>query len=466
VTAPHGAPERAHKLWGGRFAGGPAREFDALNGSLATDFRLWPFDVQASKAWAVALWDAGVLTIAESDTIAAGLDAVANRIELGAAPAPTDEDVHTLIDRLLHDEIGEVASKLHTGRSRNDQVATATRLWAMDACRRIDGALRSLQHALLDRAEQLTDNLMPAYTHLQRAQPVSVAHWLLSHFWPLERDRARVTAALASASVMPLGSGAIAGCGFPVSRVLLQGTLGFADRTRNSIDGVSDRDFIAELLFALALHATHVSRLAEDLIIYGTSEFAFVKFGDAFSSGSSMMPQKRNPDALELARAAAGRRLGEITALLAVLKGLPSGYNKDLQEDKALLFGAVDATLLVLPAVSGTMRDLSFQVERMAAAVDPSMMATDLADYMVDRGATFREAHAAVGALARVSEEKGIPLSAIPSDVLQSTHATLDAGAAAALGADRSVARREVEGGTGPRAVADQIALAHAALRT
>ena len=466
MTAPHGAPERAHKLWGGRFAGGPAREFDALNGSLATDFRLWPFDVQASKAWAVALWDAGVLTLAESDTIAAGLNAVAQRIEAGAAPAPTDEDVHTLIDRLLHDEIGEVASKLHTGRSRNDLVATATRLWAMDACRRIDGALRSLQHALLDRAEQLTDNLMPAYTHLQRAQPVSVAHWLLSHFWPLERDRARVVAALASASVMPLGSGAIAGCGFPVSRVLLQGTLGFADRTRNSIDGVSDRDFIAELLFALALHATHVSRLAEDLIIYGTSEFGFVKFGDAFSSGSSMMPQKRNPDALELARAAAGRRLGEITALLAVLKGLPSGYNKDLQEDKALLFGAVDATLLVLPAVSGTMRDLSFQVERMAAAVDPSMMATDLADYMVDRGATFREAHAAVGALARVSEEKGIPLNAIPGDVMQSTHAALDGGAAAALGADRSVARREVEGGTGPRAVADQITLARAALRT
>ena len=466
MTAPHGTPERAHKLWGGRFAGGPAREFDALNGSLATDFRLWPFDVQASKAWAVALWDAGVLTLAESDTIAAGLDAVAQRIELGAAPAPTDEDVHTLIDRLLHDEIGEVASKLHTGRSRNDQVATATRLWAMDACRRIDGALRSLQHALLDRAEQLTDNLMPAYTHLQRAQPVSVAHWLLSHFWPLERDRARVAAALASASVLPLGSGAIAGCGFPVSRVLLQGTLGFASRTRNSIDGVSDRDFIAELLFALALHATHVSRLAEDLIIYGTSEFGFVKFGDAFSSGSSMMPQKRNPDALELARAAAGRRLGEITSLLAVLKGLPSGYNKDLQEDKALLFSAVDATLLVLPAVSGTMRDLSFQVERMAAAVDPSMMATDLADYMVGRGATFREAHAAVGALARVSEETGTPLNAIPGEVMQATHATLDAGAAAALGADRSVARREVEGGTGPQAVADQIATARAALRT
>lgn len=465
MTAPNGTADRTHKLWGGRFAGGPAREFDALNGSLATDFRLWPFDIEGSKAWAVALWDAGVLTLAESDTIVSGLDAVARRIDAGAAPKPTDEDVHTLIDRLLHDEIGDVASKLHTGRSRNDQVATATRLWAMDACRRVDGALRSLQHTLLERAEEVRDHLMPAYTHLQRAQPVSVAHWLMSHFWPLERDRARIAAALASASVLPLGSGAIAGCGFPVSRVLLQGTLGFAGRARNSIDGVSDRDFIAELVFALALHATHVSRLAEDLIIYGTSEFAFVKFGDAFSSGSSMMPQKRNPDALELARASAGRRLGEITGLLAVLKGLPSGYNKDLQEDKSILFGAVDATLLVLPAVSGTVRDLTFQVERMRAAVDPSMMATDLADYMVERGATFREAHAAVGTLARMSEEKGIPLTAIPGDVMRATHAALDEGAVDALSADRSVGRRDVEGGTSPRAVDEQLASARAALK-
>ena len=465
MTAPNGTADRTHKLWGGRFAGGPAREFDALNGSLATDFRLWPFDIEGSKAWAVALWDAGVLTLAESDTIVAGLDAVARRIDAGAAPKPTDEDVHTLIDRLLHDEIGDVASKLHTGRSRNDQVATATRLWAMDACRRVDGALRSLQHTLLERAEEVRDHLMPAYTHLQRAQPVSVAHWLMSHFWPLERDRGRIAAALTSASVLPLGSGAIAGCGFPVSRVLLQGTLGFAGRARNSIDGVSDRDFIAELVFALALHATHVSRLAEDLIIYGTSEFAFVRFGDAFSSGSSMMPQKRNPDALELARASAGRRLGEITGLLAVLKGLPSGYNKDLQEDKSILFGAVDATLLVLPAVSGTVRDLTFQVERMRAAVDPSMMATDLADYMVERGATFREAHAAVGTLAKMSEERGVPLTAIPGDVMRATHAALDEGAVDALSADRSVGRRDVEGGTGPRALDEQLASARAALK-
>src|SRR5437588_7068017 len=288
----------SHKLWGGRFSTPTATVLEALNRSIGTDYRLWPFDISLSQAWAVALWGAGVLTLEESKKIERGLTVVGQKLAAGAQPLGSDEDVHTLIDRMLHDEIGEVASKLHTGRSRNDQVATATRLWSMDACTKVDTATRTLQHSILEKATALEDALMPAYTHLQRAQPVSAAHWMLSHFWPLERDRARIASASHAAAVLPLGSGAIAGCAFPISRVLLQGSLGFSTISQNSIDAVGDRDFVAELLFAVAMTATHLSRLAEDLIIYGSSEFGFVQFGEAFTTGSSMMPQKRNPDAL------------------------------------------------------------------------------------------------------------------------------------------------------------------------
>src|SRR4051812_12993745 len=290
------AAAKAHKLWGGRFKGASsAPEFDALNNSIGVDFRLWPFDVELSKAWAMALYGAGVLTLEECNAIEAGLDAVATRLLTGEEPIPSDEDVHTLIDRLLHDEVGDVASKLHTGRSRNDQVATACRLWAMDAAGQLDVAVRQLQQVMIDQAHGLETALMPSYTHLQRAIPVSGGHWLLAHFWPLERDRARLKAAAKSAAVLPLGSGAAAGCAYPVSRTLLKGTLGFDSVSPNSIDAVSDRDFVAEMLFSAALIGTHLSRLAEDLIIYGSSEFGFVSFGDQFTSGSSMMPQKRNP---------------------------------------------------------------------------------------------------------------------------------------------------------------------------
>jgi argininosuccinate lyase len=277
----------AHKLWGGRFAGGPSPLLEALNRSITVDIRLWPHDVRLSKAWAVALWDAGVLTLEESRELERGLDQVAERLAAGEPPTAADEDVHTFIDRLLHEALGgsPAAGKLHTGRSRNDQVATATRLWTIDACARLDAAVRELQQALLARAEALQRALVPAYTHLQRAQPVSAAHWLLSHFWPLERDRRRLAAAAQGASEMPLGSGAVAGSAFPVSRVLLKESLGFAAVSRNSIDAVGDRDFVAEVLFTLALLGAHLSRLAEDLILFGSSEFGFVRFGDGFSTG-------------------------------------------------------------------------------------------------------------------------------------------------------------------------------------
>lgn len=456
---------QTHKLWGGRFGGGSAPAFDALNNSIGIDFRLWPFDITLSKAWAVALWNAGVLSLEESQSMERGLDAVARRFEAGAAPVPSDEDVHTMIDRLLHEEVGDVASRLHTGRSRNDQVATATRLWTMDAVARLDLAARELQQVIIDRAAEVEAVLMPAYTHLQRAQPVSAAHWLLAHFWPLERDRRRLRAAARSAAVLPLGSGAVAGAAYPVSRTLLQGTLGFDAISPNSMDAVSDRDFVAEVLFACTLMATHLSRFAEDLIIYGTSEFGFVQFGERFSSGSSMMPQKRNPDALEITRGSAAHLLGDLTALLATIKGLPSSYNKDLQDDKRALFDATDTMLLVLPALAGSLGEVKFRPDRMRAALSAGLMATDLADYLVRKGATFREAHSAVGKLVREAEEQGIELDALPAASFAAAHELFVADARDALSPERSVAHREVHGGTGPAAVKAQLEAARAAIR-
>ena len=456
---------KTHKLWGGRFGGGSAPAFDALNNSIGIDFRLWPFDITLSKAWAVALWNAGVLTLEESQSMERGLDAVARRFEAGAAPVPSDEDVHTMIDRLLHEEVGDVASRLHTGRSRNDQVATATRLWTMDAVGHLDRAARELQQVIIDRAAEVETVLMPAYTHLQRAQPVSAAHWLLAHFWPLERDRRRLRAAAKSAAVLPLGSGAVAGSAYPVSRTLLQGTLGFDAISANSMDAVSDRDFVAEVLFACTLMATHLSRFAEDLIIYGTSEFGFVQFGERFSSGSSMMPQKRNPDALEITRGSAAHLLGDLTALLATIKGLPSSYNKDLQDDKRALFDATDTMLLVLPALAGSLGEVKFRPDRMRAALSAGLMATDLADYLVRKGATFREAHSAVGKLVREAEEQGIELDALPAASFSAAHELFVADMRDTLSPERSVAHREVHGGTGPAAVKAQLEAARAAIR-
>jgi len=454
----------SHKLWGGRFAGGPAPELDAVNRSIGTDFRLWPFDVRLSKAWAAGLVGAGVLDTRESQLIIDGLDRVAARIAAGEQPIASDEDVHTFIDRLLHEEAGEPAGRLHTGRSRNDQVATATRLWTMDACDRLDALMHDLQQAMLLQADAHLDALMPAYTHLQRAQPVSVAHWMLSHFWPLGRDRARLAAARRAAAVMPLGSGAIAGSAFPVPREQLRASLGFDLISENSIDAVGDRDFVAEALFALSLLGAHLSRLAEDLILFGSSEFGFVRFGDAFSTGSSMMPQKRNPDALELARGSGARMLGGLTALLATLKGLPSGYNKDLQEDKRTLFDAVDGMVLLLPAVAGSLATLTFNESRMRAAVTGSMMATDLADYLVRKRVTFRDAHGAVGRLVREAEEKNVELDALPFSSFSAAHAAFGEDVLAELRPETSVSHRNLEGGTGPESVKFQVAAAKASL--
>ncbi|HYW51249.1 MAG TPA: argininosuccinate lyase [Gemmatimonadaceae bacterium] len=453
-----------HKLWGGRFAGGPSAILDAVNRSITVDFRLWPFDIQLSRAWAKGLVSGGVLTPDEGARMDAGLAAVADDFAAGAQPLPSDEDVHTMIDRLLHGHVGDVASKLHTGRSRNDQVATASRLWTMDAIGQLDLGIREVQQVLLKHAGLHQHDLLPAYTHLQRAQPVTLAHWLLSHFWPLSRDRQRLADAARTASVMPLGSGAIAGTAFPVPRALLQQELGFAALSQNSIDAVGDRDFVADTLYALTMTATHLSRLAEDLILFGSSEFGFVQFGDAFSTGSSMMPQKRNPDALELTRGSAARVFSDLTSMVMSLKGLPSGYNKDLQDDKRALFDAVDVMSLVLPAVAGAVDELTFRTDRMRAAVTSVMMATDLADYLVLRGVTFRESHSAVGSLVRQAEERRMELHELPLSAFKAAHATFGDDVLDALGAQASVDRRSVPGGTAVSAVAEQLMAATASL--
>jgi argininosuccinate lyase len=461
-TGPEGT---SHKLWGGRFASGPSPLLEQVNRSIGVDFRLWPFDIRLSQAWAEALGAAGVIPADEARILTAGLEAVSVRMAAGVTPLASDEDIHTLIDRLLHEEVGEPASRLHTGRSRNDQVATATRLWTIDACRRLDAAIRELQQVMIGQAGRLGEAILPAYTHLQRAQPVRGAHWMLSHFWPLERDRARLAIAARNASILPLGSGAVAGSAFPVSRELLRQRLGFAGISPNSVDAVADRDFVAETLFALTLLATHVSRLAEDMILFGSGEFGFARFGDAFSTGSSMMPQKRNPDVFEIGRGSAARMLGNLTTVLATLKGLPSGYNKDLQDDKRPLFDAVDTMLVVVPAVAGALDEVNFDTARMRSAVSAGLMATDLADYLVDRGVAFRDAHTAVGKLVREAEAGGVELDALPLSSFASAHAAFGADVLEALKPERSIARRNLPGGTGPDALREQLAAAVTALR-
>ena len=456
--------KRSHKLWGGRFSVPTDKALDALNRSIGVDYRLWPADIRLSTAWTDALCEAGVLTLDESNEITRGLASVSDRLAQGEEPDSADEDVHTMIDRMLHEEIGDVASKLHTGRSRNDQVATATRLWTIEAVAGLDASIRGLQQAMITKAERLEQAHMPAYTHLQRAQPVSAAHWMLAHFWPLERDRSRLAGAARRAAVLPLGSGAIAGSAYPISRQLLQEKLGFASLSPNSIDAVGDRDFVAELIFCVTLVATHLSRLAEDLILFGSSEFGCVKFGEAFTTGSSMMPQKRNPDALELARASAPRALGDLVTMLGVLKGLPSGYNKDLQDDKRVLFDAVDLMTLVLPAVTGALSELTFDESRMRLALSSTMMATDLADYLVKKGSSFRQAHEAVGTLIQEAERRSCELGDLEMDSFTAANPLFGADVYESLNPANSVADRDIPGGTGPEAVKAQLSDAKAAL--
>jgi len=457
MASEHRIETPQHQMWGGRFALGPSEALHALNRSLPVDHRLWPQDVAASKAWVHALGRVGVLTPAEEAALLEGLDRVAERLADGAAVGAPDEDIHTLVERLLYEEVGSTAGKLHTGRSRNDQVATDLRLWTLGAIDQLDVDLTQLGGTLVARARDGMDDLLPGYTHGQRAQPVRWAYVLLAHAWPLVRDRQRLADARRRTAELPLGSGALAGSGFPVDRVLLKEALGFRALSPNALDVTGDRDFVAEVLFALALVGTHLSRLAAELQTYTSAEFGFVKLSDAFSTGSSLMPQKRNPDVLELARAKSARLLGDLVALLATLKGIPAGYSKDLQEDKALLFDAFDTVALVLPAVTGAVASLTVDRDRMRGALDASLRATDLADLLVEAGVPFRESHGFVGRLVLEAERAGVPLDRVPPAAAAAIHPALGA-AVAQLGTwEDSIEGRATPGGSARHSVEQQL---------
>ena len=445
-------------MWGGRFSGTLDDHMRRFNDSFPVDRRMWAEDIAGSIAWAGGLARAGILTAAERDELIAGLAAVRAEFAAGTfAPVLADEDIHTAVERRLGELIGPLAGKLHTGRSRNDQVATDTRLWTLGALAQVDAALTDVQLALLEQAEASGEALIPGYTHLQRAQPVLLAHTLLAHFWPLQRDRQRLRDAGGRVGVLPLGSGALAGTAFAVDRPALAAELGFATISQNSIDATSDRDYIVEVLAATALVGVHLSRLAEDWIIWSSTEWGFVQLDDAFSTGSSLMPQKKNPDSLELARGKSARLIGNLVTALTLLKGLPSAYDKDLQEDKAPLFDAVDTLLLTLPVVAGAIRTARFNTERMLAALDDAMLATDLADELVRRGVPFREAHHVSGRLVREAEATGVRLRDLPAASLAQAHAALGAEVAGLFDFTRSAASRAVPGGTAPSAVREQL---------
>jgi argininosuccinate lyase len=448
-----------NKLWGGRFTGKTDPLMEQFNASLGFDQRLWEADLRGSQAYARALARAGLLTDTEAQQIVAGLDEVGAEWRTGTfVVKPGDEDIHTANERRLTELIGPTAGKLHTGRSRNDQVATDVRLWLRDEITRLRGHLRDLIAVAVARAAAELDFLLPGYTHLQPAQPVRWSHWLLSHAWAWQRDAQRLDDLAGRVDVLPLGSGALAGNPFPIDRRALAADLGFASITLNSMDAVADRDFIAEFLFWAALTMIHLSRLAEDLIIYSSREFGFVTLADAYSTGSSLMPQKKNPDALELLRGKSGRVFGQLAGLMTVLKGMPSTYNKDLQEDKEPLFDAAANLDAALQITSGVLATLTVNPSAMRAALSTEMLATDLADYLVRKGVPFRETHHLAGAAVQMAELQGVPLAEVPLEDLQTLHKAFAADVAEVWDFERSVEARDVAGGTSRRAVLEQMA--------
>lgn len=447
-----------NKLWGGRFSGATDPLMEQFNASINFDKRMWLADILGSQAYAAALARAGIITQAEAARLVEGLDQVAGewrqgRFEIRAG----DEDIHTANERRLGELVGSMAGKLHTGRSRNDQVATDTRLWLRSAIDTLAGHLNELIETLVVRAEAEIDLLMPGYTHLQRAQPVRWSHWLLSHAWAWQRDAQRLADVRGRVNVLPLGSGALAGNPFAIDRHFLAQELGFQAITPNSLDGVSDRDFVAEFLFWASLTSIHLSRLAEDLVLFASAEFGFVTLADAYSTGSSLMPQKKNPDSMELLRGKSGRVTGNLMGLLMTLKGLPSTYNKDLQEDKEPLFDAVDTLGGTLQIATGVIATLTPRPDRLAAALSPDMLATDLADYLVRAGVPFRETHHVAGAAVRLAEERSCQLSDLTAADLHTLHPAFGPDVTDVWDYERSVESRDATGGTSRRAVMAQI---------
>jgi argininosuccinate lyase len=452
----------ARPLWHGRFAQGPSDELLAFTTSLPFDRLLAADDLAGSRAHVRMLGEVGLVPADEVTAILTALDTVeAELADDTFAFAPTDEDVHTAVERRVTELAGSAGAKLHTGRSRNDQVATDLRLWLRREGREVARRTHALQETLLARAVDAGDDCyLPGYTHLQRAQPILLAHHLLAHVWALARDVDRWRDALARADVSPLGAGALAGSSLPIDPDFTASDLGFARRFENSLDAVSDRDFVAEALFVLALEQVHLSRLGEEVVLWASEEFGFLHLADAYSTGSSMLPQKKNPDIAELARGKAGRTIGNLTGLLATLKGLPLAYNRDLQEDKEPLFDSVTTCARSLTALAGLIETATFDHERMRAAADaPSSSATDLAELLVVQGVPFRDAHATVGALVRQATERGVPL-----EELVLTEPQLGPDALGVLEPGAAVRRRTTAGGAGPASVAAQVSTARACL--
>ncbi len=437
------------KMWGGRMSKPTDPLVERFNASAPFDRRLAMEDVRCSQVWASALSRAGILSKQEEAALQSGLEAIRGEFADGVfRPDASDEDIHTAVERRLTELVGPAAGKLHTGRSRNDQVATDFRLWIMGACSRLSDEVTKLQQALVACAAADLHTPMPGYTHLRQAQPVTWGHWVLSHSWPLDRDLRRLQQCVSEASVLPLGSGALAGTSVRVDRAQLASQLGFSQASPNSLDAVADRDFAAVFLFDCSLLGVHLSRMAEQLILFSTAEFGFVDLDESFTTGSSLMPQKRNPDPLELTRGKAGRLIGHLAGLLSALKGLPSAYDKDLQEDKEPVFDALDTLMAALPVVTGVIRTLHLDRDRMSAAIAPESFAVDLADYLVAKGLPFRQAHTAVGEAVRLADSRGVRLNELAPEDWASAHPLFGSDVASLFDIHAILDRRQAEGGT------------------
>jgi argininosuccinate lyase len=458
-----GSPTR---LWGGRFGGGPSDALARLSVSVHYDWRLAPYDLAASRAHARVLHAAGLLTADELSAMLAGLDSLGESVRDGSfRPSVDDEDVHTALERGLLERVGTLGGKLRAGRSRNDQVATDLRLYLRDAARSVVARVAELETALVGLAERHRGTAMPGMTHLQHAQPVLLAHHLLAHVHAFKRDVERFRDWDRWAALSPLGAGALAGSSLPLDPVAVAAELGFDGPIDNSIDAVSDRDFVAEFAFVAALLGVHLSRLGEEVCLWATTEFAWVQIDDSYATGSSIMPQKKNPDVAELARGKSGRLVGNLMSLLTTLKGLPLAYDRDLQEDKEPVFDSVEQLLLVLPAVAGMVATMTFDDERLgAAAATGHALATDVAEWLVRTGVAFRDAHEITGRLVRHCESEGLELWEVDDDALHAVDERLTPDVRTVLTVRGALASRSTHGGTAPSRVAEQLsALADAA---
>lgn len=455
------------KMWGGRFSGSLDSGFHAFQRSFSFDQRLLPYEFRVDHAWARALERIGILSAGEAKQLDESLTRLEREIERRPSllEDPEAEDLHHFVEKWLIKELGAVGGKLHSGRSRNELIATDLRLFIKDGAEQTKKALYRLAGALIGLAEQYPRAAMPGYTHLQRAQPILFAHFALAHGAGFLRDVERVVRAACAADVLPLGSGALAGCAFPIDREVLAAELGFAKPSLNSLDAVGDRDFVLDYLFALSMVGLHLSRLAEDIVLFATAEFGFVRLPDAFSTGSSLMPQKRNPDGWELIRGKAGRLVGALVSEEVMLKGLATGYQRDLQEDKEPLFAAHDQAQAMLAVAADMLAATQLDVERMGkAAADPALLATDLADYLVRRGVAFRDAHQIVGQLVQDAEQAGTALTSLPLERFRARTSAVDESVFGALKLEAAFSARNIPGGTGLEAVAQALAQLRAAL--